>query len=49
MPPENIFFLALVIVAFGAFALALAYGSAVASGSKIAPQGPQKSTKAERA
>lgn len=34
MPLENILFLALIVFAFGAFALALAYGSAVAGGTE---------------
>jgi hypothetical protein len=34
MPLENILFLALIVSAFGAFGLALAYGSAVASGTE---------------
>ena len=34
MPPVNEFFGILVLCAFGIFAVALAYGSAVASGSK---------------
>lgn len=38
MPSENILLLALIIFAFGIFALALAYGSAVAGGSKNEPQ-----------
>lgn len=42
MPPENLFFLALVIIAFGAFALALAYGSTVAGGKETKSQASQK-------
>jgi len=34
MPLENILLLALIVFAFGTFALALAYGSAVAGGTE---------------
>jgi hypothetical protein len=48
MPPENLFFLALVIFAFGGLALALAYGSAVAGGTEKDAHTSQNSTKAKR-
>ena len=50
MPPENLFFLALVVIAFGVFALALAYGSAVAGGAEKRSQisrTPTKQTETE--
>jgi hypothetical protein len=49
MPPENFFFLALVVFAFGGLALALAYGSAVAGGTEKDAQSSQNSTKVKRA
>jgi hypothetical protein len=49
VPLENIFFLALVVFAFAAFGLALAYGAAVAGGptrkTEAAPASP-KTTRA---
>lgn|GEM_PF-2588529 len=38
VPLEDVFLLTLVIVAFVTFALALAYGSAVASGTRKSPK-----------
>jgi hypothetical protein len=45
MPPEDIFLLTLVIAAFAAFAVALAYGSAIASGTEAVPPALPDSTK----
>jgi hypothetical protein len=46
VPPEDIFLLTLVVAAFAAFAVALAYGSAIASGTEEAP--PADSTKSRQ-
>lgn len=45
MPLGDVFLLTLIIVAFGTFALALAYGSAVASGTRKSPKAVKDSAK----
>jgi len=45
VPTEDIFLLILIVAAFVAFAVALAYGSAVAGGTEKAPQALQDSAK----